>query len=161
MKSRLTVTETLQAKLSGAAPRVLSSKPTENQEAYELYLKGRHLFKAPHNEADIKKALQYFQEAVARSLWSALAVVGVSDSYAILPELSPMTHRSPEIEQALAAARKATERDDSWPRPTNWPMLSAPTFNSRLQRPNSNVPSPSIPNYASGPSSGMAKTRNR
>ncbi len=106
-----TVAETLQAKLSGAAPQVLSSKPTKNQEAYELYLKGRHFWNR-RNEADIKKALQYFQEAVAKDPSYALAVVGVSDSYAILPNYSNDPPK-PEIEQALAAARKAIELDDS------------------------------------------------
>ncbi len=106
-----TVAETLQAKLTGAAPQVLSSKPTENPEAHELYLKGRHFWNR-RNEADIKKALQYFQEAVAKDPSYALAVVGVADSYAILPSYSNDPPK-PEVERALAAAHKAIELDDS------------------------------------------------
>lgn len=106
-----TVAETLQAKLTGAAPQVLSSKPTENQAAYELYLKGRHFWNR-RTEADIKKALHYFQEAVAKDPSYALALVGVADSYAILPNYSNDPPKA-EIEQALAAARKAIELDDS------------------------------------------------
>src|SRR3954467_1384602 len=36
-----TIAETLQAKLSGSEKTAISKKPTENPEAYELYLKGR------------------------------------------------------------------------------------------------------------------------
>src|SRR5437899_2473884 len=36
-----TVAETLQAKLTGTAEHVLASRPTENPEAHQLYLKGR------------------------------------------------------------------------------------------------------------------------
>src|SRR5205085_7839495 len=39
-----TVAETLQAKLTGSAEHVLASKPTENQEAYQLYLRGRYFW---------------------------------------------------------------------------------------------------------------------
>ena len=43
-----TVAETLSAKLSGSAEKVLASKPTQNPEAYQLYLKGRY-FLEPTN----------------------------------------------------------------------------------------------------------------
>src|SRR3954469_25243054 len=106
-----TVAETLKAKLTGSAPQVLSSKPTENQEAYELYLKGRHFWNR-RTEIDIKRALQYFNEAVAKDPSYALAVVGVADCYAILPNYSNDPPK-PEVEQALVAARKAISLDDS------------------------------------------------
>ena len=36
-----TIAETLQAKLTGSEKTAMAKKPTENPEAYELYLKGR------------------------------------------------------------------------------------------------------------------------
>jgi len=106
-----TVADTLQAKLTGSAEQVLAAKPTENPEAYELYLRGRHLWNR-RTEADIKKALQYFNEAVAKDPSYALAVVGVADCYGVLPNYSNDPPK-PEIEQALAAARQAIALDGS------------------------------------------------
>src|SRR5207302_5928440 len=39
-----TIADTLQAKLSSSAEHVLASRPTENPEAHELYLKGRYFW---------------------------------------------------------------------------------------------------------------------
>src|SRR5882724_6152050 len=38
------IAETLQAKLTGSAEHVLASKPTENPQAHELYLRGRYFW---------------------------------------------------------------------------------------------------------------------
>ena len=39
-----TITERLKAKLTGSAEHVLASRPTENPEAHELYLRGRYFW---------------------------------------------------------------------------------------------------------------------
>jgi serine/threonine-protein kinase len=106
-----TVAETLRAKLTGSAEQVLASRPTENAEAYELYLKGRHFWNR-RTEADIRKALEYFQQAVAKDPSYALAYAGLADCYAILPAY---TNGSPRqfVESAITAAHRAIELDDS------------------------------------------------
>jgi len=105
------VAETLKAKLTGSAEHVLASKPTENAEAHELYLKGRHFWNR-RTEADIGKALEYFKLAIEKDPSYALAYAGVADSYAILPNYSNSAPKQ-YIDQAMPAARRAIELDDS------------------------------------------------
>jgi TolB-like protein/Tfp pilus assembly protein PilF len=106
-----TIADTLQAKLTGSEKTAISKKPTENPEAYELYLKGRHFWNR-RTEADIRKALEYFQQAIAKDPSYALAYAGLADCYAILPAY---TNGSPRqfVESAITAARRAIELDDS------------------------------------------------
>src|SRR5204863_9860402 len=58
-----TVADTLQAKLSSSAEHVLASRPTENPEAHELYLKGRYFWNR-RTGANLQKAADYFQQAI-------------------------------------------------------------------------------------------------
>jgi TolB-like protein/DNA-binding winged helix-turn-helix (wHTH) protein len=58
------VSRKLGAHLSGADDRKLNKKYTDNPEAYQLYLKGRYHFEKYAPE-DLRRAIQYFQEAVA------------------------------------------------------------------------------------------------
>src|SRR5207248_2494210 len=74
-----TIAETLQAKLTGSEKTAMSKKPTENPEAYELYLKGR-FFWNKRTGIDLRKAIDYFNQAVAKDPNYALAYVGLSDS---------------------------------------------------------------------------------
>jgi TolB-like protein/Tfp pilus assembly protein PilF len=106
-----TIADTLQAKLTGSEKTAISKRPTENPEAYELYLKGRHFWNR-RTEADIRKALEYFQQAIAKDPSYALAYAGLADCYAILPSY---TNGSPRqfVESAITAARRAIELDDS------------------------------------------------
>src|SRR5437763_7655440 len=50
-----TIADTLQAKLSRSAEHVLASRPTENPDAHELYLKGRYFWNRRTGE-NLKKA---------------------------------------------------------------------------------------------------------
>src|SRR5437763_1412726 len=59
-----TIADTLQAKLTGSESRAMSNKPTENTQAYELYLKGR-FFWNKRTGPDLKTACDYFQQAIA------------------------------------------------------------------------------------------------
>jgi hypothetical protein len=79
-----TIAETLRAKLTGAEAQAIARRPTENSEAYELYLKGR-FFWNKRTGADLKTAIQYFEQAIAKDPKYALAYAGLADAYAILP----------------------------------------------------------------------------
>ncbi len=59
-----TIADTLQAKLTGSEEKQMSKKPTENPEAYELYLRGR-FFWNKRTSADMKTALGYFEQAAS------------------------------------------------------------------------------------------------
>jgi TolB-like protein/Tfp pilus assembly protein PilF len=80
-------------KVSGELKTVLSSdevelierKPTENLEAYNLYLLGRHFWKR-RTEEDFKKSIQYFEQAIEFDPGYALAYTGMADAYIVLSD---------------------------------------------------------------------------
>jgi serine/threonine protein kinase len=77
------ISENLRLHLSGDKRKLLTKRYTENTEAYELYLKGRY-FINKRTEEDLKKAIDYFQQAIARDPNDALAYAGLSDAHAAL-----------------------------------------------------------------------------
>jgi TolB-like protein len=106
-----TIAETLQAKLTGSEKTAMSKKPTANPEAYELYLKGR-FFWNKRTGADLRKAIDYFNQAIAKDPNYALAYSGLADSYLLL---SPYGAAAPKdsVPQAKAAVKRALELDDT------------------------------------------------
>ena len=75
------IAEALQAKLTGAERRAISSHPTKNTEAHQLCLKGRYHWRnffAPGYE----KVRDYFQQAVELDPSYAPACVGLAGYYA-------------------------------------------------------------------------------
>src|SRR5438552_2412610 len=105
------VAQALQATLTGSEKSSIAKKPTENQEAYELYLKGR-FFWNKRTGVDLRKAIEYFQQAIAKDPNYALAYAGVADSYLLLSNYS---FDSPQqlIPPARTAVKKALQLDDS------------------------------------------------
>ena len=79
-----TVAERLQAKLTGTAEHVLASRPTENPEAHQLYLKGRYFWNQRTTD-NLKKAIDYFEQAIGKDPAYALAYSGLADVHAVLP----------------------------------------------------------------------------
>jgi len=74
------IAEALQAELSGAERRAIASRPTQNIEAHELYLRGKHLwrnFYAPGYE----RVRKYFEQAIALDASFAPAYSGLSLYY--------------------------------------------------------------------------------
>jgi TolB-like protein/Tfp pilus assembly protein PilF len=106
-----TVAETLKAKLTGTAEQVLASKPTENPEAHQLYLKGRYFWNR-RTEENIVTARGYFQQAIERDPSYALAYAGLSDCYGLMPIYGNGPPKE-DIHRAIAAARRALELDDN------------------------------------------------
>src|ERR1700730_656941 len=106
-----TIAETLQAKLTGSEKTAISKKPTANPEAYELYLKGR-FFWNKRTGADLFKAIDYFNQAIAKDPNYALAYSGLADSYLLLPPYGAAAPKD-SIPQAKAAVKKALEFDDT------------------------------------------------
>ena len=105
------VADTLQAKLSGAEQSAIAARPTENSEAHDLYLKGRYFF-GKRTADDLKRAIDYFNQALAKDPNYALAYAGLADSYVLLPEYS--RESSAELfPKARAAAEKALAIDNT------------------------------------------------
>jgi TolB-like protein/Tfp pilus assembly protein PilF len=105
------VADTLQAKLTGSEEKAIAAKPTENSEAHELYLKGR-FFWNKRTGADLKTAIQYFEQAIEKDPNYALAYAGLADAYALLPAYGAASS-SESFPQAETAAKKALELDDA------------------------------------------------
>jgi len=106
-----TVADVLQAKLTGSEQHVIAARPTANSEAHQLYLKGRFFWNKRTGD-DLKKSIDYFQQAIAADPNYALAYAGVADAYVFLPGY---TAGSPQdcYPKAKAAAKKALELDDT------------------------------------------------
>jgi len=106
-----TIAETLQARLTGSEESSIAKTPTVNPEAYELYLKGK-FFAEKRTGADLRKSIEYYDQAIAKDPNYPLAYVGLANSHLLLSvygALSPKEAASP----AKAALKKALELDDS------------------------------------------------
>jgi TolB-like protein/Flp pilus assembly protein TadD len=106
-----TVADVLQAKLTGSEQHVIAARPTENAEAHQLYLKGR-FFWNKRTGNDLKKSIDYFQQAIAADPNYALGYAGVADAYVFLPGYTAGAPRDC-YPKAMAAAKKALELDET------------------------------------------------
>ena len=106
-----TIAETLQAKLTGSEKSSIAKVPTTNPEAYELYLKGRFFWNKRTAE-DLRKAIDYFNAAIAKDPNYALAYAAVAQSWLILPAYGGGSPREC-IPPAEAAINRALELDES------------------------------------------------
>src|SRR5260370_13359550 len=86
-------------------------RPTENTEAYQLYLKGRYYWNRRTAEL-LKKANEYFQQAIEKDPTYGLAYAGLAESYAIFNYYEVISP-SESCPKAKAAAMKAPELDET------------------------------------------------
>jgi serine/threonine-protein kinase len=103
------IAKTLQAKLTGSEEDALSVRPTDNPVAHELYLKGR-FFWNKRTGNDLRKSVDYFNQAIQADPNYALAYAGLADVYVLLPGLRSCTPKDC-YPKAKAAATKALELD--------------------------------------------------
>jgi TolB-like protein/Flp pilus assembly protein TadD len=106
-----TIAQTLQATLTGSEKTSIAKRTTANTEAYELYLKGR-FFWNKRTGADLRTAIEYFNQALGKDPNYALAYAGLGDSYGLLP-IYGVASPADSFPQAKAAAKKALELDDT------------------------------------------------
>ena len=106
-----TIADTLQAKLTGSERNAIAAQPTENTEAYQLYLRGRYLWNRRTGE-NLKKALAYFEQAAEKDPHYALAYAGMADSCVLIPIYAAGTPQD-YLPRARAGAQKAVELDDT------------------------------------------------
>jgi TolB-like protein/Flp pilus assembly protein TadD len=102
---RIEVTPQEQAKLMAAK--------TVDPDAYEAYLKGRYFWNKRTADG-LEKAVDYFNQAIAKDPAYAAAYSGLADTYALLGDwqYAVMTPKE-ALPKAKAAALKALELDDS------------------------------------------------
>ena len=100
------VAQRLKVQLTAGEKRRIEEPGTENLEAYTLYLQGRY-FRNQWNEAGMRQAIGYFEQAIARDPNFALAYAGMADAYLLLPFLSVTTRPLEVFPKALAAVEQA------------------------------------------------------
>jgi len=90
--------------------QLASSRPV-NPEAHEAYLKGR-FFINKFNEADVRKGISYFEQAIAKDSSYALAYAGLAEGYDYLYSLGVMSAKDafPKIK---TLAMKALSIDET------------------------------------------------
>ena len=106
-----TVSQKLRLKLSGAKENRFARQDTVNPRAFELFLKGQFLFRTAQTE-NRKKAIEYYQEAIALDPNYALAYVRLSKAYQHLIGNSTLDAQE-FMPKARAAAQKALELDEN------------------------------------------------
>jgi serine/threonine-protein kinase len=103
-----TIVDRLKVKLTAAQHEALGKRHTENVEAYELYLRGRHCWHRWNMPGMLEKAIHHFEHALIKDPDYALAYHGLADSYS-LPGLWGFLPTSTVLPKALAAATRAVE----------------------------------------------------
>ena len=101
----------LRPRFAGEEKRLLVKRPTENAEAYQLYLQGLFYWNK-WTQADFKKAADYFTQAVQKDPRYALSYAGLADSYSLLGDAGylPPSEAWPK---AKTAAMQALDIDGS------------------------------------------------
>ena len=107
------IAEQIQVTLNPQEEIALEKSKKVNPEAYEAYLKGRYFWNQRTGEG-LKKAIDYFDHAIAADPGYARAYSGLADSYALLGDweygiLSPQD----AFPRAKAAATRALVLDDN------------------------------------------------
>jgi serine/threonine protein kinase/Tfp pilus assembly protein PilF len=107
----LAIVDKLKVKILGEEKTTMVKRYTENLDAYNFYLKGRYFWNK-RTETDLKKAIEYFKQAIERDNRYAPAYAGIADSYNDLPDYSsfPPNQAYP---RAKEAALKALEIDNT------------------------------------------------
>ena len=102
----------LKLKLGGEEEARLTKRERQNPEAYQLYLKGRYAFNRRGPDS-LKRAIQYFEQAVALDAKFTQAYVGLANTYNIISSYSGGLPSKEAFPKAKAAALKALELDSS------------------------------------------------
>jgi serine/threonine-protein kinase len=105
------ISEQLRSRLTNEEEKRLTKHYTENTEAYQDYLKGRYYWNKRTGD-DLKKAIEYFNEAIAKDPAYAVAYAGLADCYIVIPNYSEVTTEEAHV-KAKAAALKALEIDET------------------------------------------------
>jgi len=98
-----TIADQLKAKITGQYEQVLATKPTDNAEAYDAYLRGlAHTLKTQNSIANTLRAQQYFKEAVRLDPKFAL-------SWALLSYVDAVGYITLSLQPTLALREETRE----------------------------------------------------
>ena len=111
------IADMLRLKITNEQRQRISKKYTDNAEAYQLYLKGRH-YQLKDTPEDLRKSRQYFEQAIDADPNYALAYGGLSEYYGFMgysgeispkeawPAMEAAALRAAQLDPELAAAHR-------------------------------------------------------
>ncbi|MGB7069674.1 MAG: tetratricopeptide repeat protein [Pyrinomonadaceae bacterium] len=105
------VSEKLQLKLSGAQEQQITKHLTQDPKAYQAYMNGV-FFRRKNGAENIRKAIEYQNQAVALDPNFARAYAELSINFAALVEIAALSSRE-GVPQARVVAEKALALDDT------------------------------------------------
>jgi serine/threonine-protein kinase len=106
----LRIAGALQAKLSPDEHVRIARRPTKDLKAYQLYLQGRAQI-LHYNGDGFRRAIELYEQAIARDPQYALAHTGIAQAYTELAETGEMPPGE-AYPRAMAAAAQAVALDD-------------------------------------------------
>ena len=106
------IVQKLQLKLIGS-DRGVTKKYTDNNDAYQLYLKGRYHF-ARRSKVDMERSVELLRQATQLDPNFALAYVGIAEAYTSMPSY-PYISPKEASPKARAAIEKAMQLDPDLP----------------------------------------------
>ena len=104
------ISSKLRFTISGEEQKLLTKRYTENNEAYQLFLRGR-FWEDRRSEEGFKKAIEYFNKAIEKDPNYALAYVGLSGTYGGLSDHGFLSSKE-GFTKAKDAVMKALALDD-------------------------------------------------
>ena len=105
------IIERLHVQLTGQEQNALARPEGTDEEAYDLYLRGRHAW-AARSPAGLQRSVEYFERAVEKDPKFARAYVGLADALIVLPLYTDA--RPTDVQpRAKAAALKGVSLDPS------------------------------------------------
>ena len=102
----------LRGELTSEEKTRLNKPSAANPETYQLYLKGKYHGNQPTAE-ELKKGIDFFQQAINKDPSYALAYAALADSYAQAGGFWGLLPPSETLPRAKAASMKALELDDT------------------------------------------------
>ncbi|HUF75916.1 MAG TPA: tetratricopeptide repeat protein [Longimicrobiales bacterium] len=109
------IVRSLQIEFEGGTPERLVGSPTDNPNAYELYLRGRHFWNR-RTATDLRRAIRYFERAVEADPGYAQAYAGLAQAYVLLPFYGSVS-QAEAFERAIDYAERALDLSGSLPGP--------------------------------------------
>jgi TolB-like protein/tetratricopeptide (TPR) repeat protein len=101
------VADNLRAKLSGREINEMSMRPTEDPVAHDLLVKGRYFLGLRRGD-NLPRAIDFFQQVIARDPNYAAAYGGLAEAYVVLPRYTAADRKDTFV-KARVAALKAME----------------------------------------------------
>jgi len=103
------IVDAMQIELLGEDKTAIARRSTDNLEAYDLYTRGRFLWNK-RTESDLRKSIEYFEQAIALDPNYALAYSGLADAWAVIPGYSGVNIEAVPLAEALPKAKEAAKK---------------------------------------------------